>query len=54
MASAGGRSGVFMRTETEHTIFLQDYQPAAYRIERVELEFDIVPETTTEYGGTSP
>jgi aminopeptidase N len=35
-----------MRTETEHTIFLDDYAPSPYRIDRVELDVRIAPETT--------
>jgi len=36
-----------MRTDDEHTIFLKDYAPAPYLIERVELEVGIVPEVST-------
>jgi aminopeptidase N len=35
-----------MRTESEHTIFLKDYAPSPYVIEKVELEVEIVPETS--------
>ncbi len=35
-----------MRTETEHTIFLKDYAPSAYKIDKVELDVKIGPETT--------
>jgi len=31
----------FMRTETEHTIFLKDYRPSPYRIVSVDLDFKI-------------
>jgi len=34
-----------MSTESEKTIFLKDYAPAPYVIEKVELEVDIAPET---------
>ena len=34
-----------MRTETEHTIFLKDYAPTPYTIDKVELDVRIVPET---------
>ncbi|AKR54761.1 Membrane alanine aminopeptidase N [Devosia sp. H5989] len=33
-----------MRTETEHTIFLKDYAPTPYFIDRVEMEVEIAPE----------
>jgi len=33
-----------MRTETEHTIYLKDYAPSPYIIEKVELEVEIAPE----------
>ena len=33
-----------MRTESEHTIFLKDYAPSPYLIEKVELEVEIAPE----------
>ncbi|MGB3026229.1 aminopeptidase N [Paradevosia shaoguanensis] len=33
-----------MRTETEHTIYLKDYAPTPYFIDRVELEVEIAPE----------
>jgi len=36
-----------MRTDDEHTIFLKDYAPAPYLIERVELEVGIVPDVST-------
>ncbi len=32
-----------MRTETEHTIFLKDYAPSPYRVDRVELDVRIGP-----------
>jgi len=32
-----------MRTETEHTIYLKDYAPTAYRIISVDLDFKIEP-----------
>ena len=35
-----------MRTETEHTIFLKDYAPTPYRIDKVELDVKIAPETS--------
>src|SRR5579872_5241608 len=35
-----------MRTESEHTIFLKDYLPSPYIIEKVELEVEIAPETS--------
>ena len=35
-----------MRSEDPQTIYLKDYAPSAYRIERVELEFDIAPDTS--------
>jgi aminopeptidase N len=35
-----------MRTETEHTIFLKDYTPTPYAIDKVELEVRIGPETS--------
>ncbi len=35
-----------MRTETEHTIFLKDYAPSPYAIDRVELDVKIGPVTT--------
>jgi aminopeptidase N len=35
-----------MRTETEHTIFLKDYAPSAYKIDRVELDVKIGPVTS--------
>ncbi|HEY4203301.1 MAG TPA: aminopeptidase N [Devosiaceae bacterium] len=33
-----------MSTETEHMIYLKDYAPSPYRIERVELEVKIAPD----------
>jgi len=33
-----------MRTETEHTIFLKDYAPTPYRIDKVELDVRIAPD----------
>ena len=36
-----------MSTEAEKTIFLKDYAPAPYLIEKVELEVDIVPDAAT-------
>src|SRR5436305_9849477 len=33
-----------MRTESEHTIFLEDYAPSPYLIEKVELDVEIAPE----------
>ena len=36
----------YMRTETEHTIFLKDYAPSPYRIVSVDLDFNIGAETT--------
>jgi len=33
-----------MRTETEHTIYLKDYAPTPYFIDRVEMEVEIAPE----------
>ena len=35
-----------MRTENEQTIFLKDYAPSPYRIDKVELDVRIAPETT--------
>ncbi len=35
-----------MRTEAEATIFLKDYAPSPYLIERVELDVEIAPDTT--------
>ena len=35
-----------MRTEDPRTIRLADYAPPAFLVERVELEFDLAPETT--------
>ena len=35
-----------MRSEDPQTIYLKDYAPSAYRIERVELEVDIAPDTS--------
>jgi aminopeptidase N len=35
-----------MSTDTEATIFLKDYAPAPYIIEKVELEVDIVPDVS--------
>ena len=35
-----------MRTETEHTIYLKDYAPSPYAIDRVELDVKIGPETS--------
>ena len=35
-----------MRTETEHTIFLKDYEVSPYRVDRIELDVKIVPETS--------
>ena len=35
-----------MRTDDDHTIFLKDYAPSPYRIERVELEVEIAPDTS--------
>ena len=35
-----------MRTETEHTILLKDYAPTPYRIDRVELDVKIAPDTS--------
>ncbi len=35
-----------MRTETEHTIFLKDYAPSPYRIDKVELDVKIGPAFT--------
>ena len=32
-----------MRTETEHTIYLKDYAPTPYSIEKVELDVAIAP-----------
>ncbi|MEO8757336.1 MAG: hypothetical protein ABI398_06255, partial [Devosia sp.] len=33
-----------MRTETEHTIFLKDYAPTPYRIDKVDLDVAIAPD----------
>ena len=33
-----------MPTDTEHTVFLKDYAPSPYRIEKVELEVNIAPD----------
>ena len=30
-----------MRTETEHTIFLKDYAPTPYMIDKIELDVKI-------------
>jgi aminopeptidase N len=35
-----------MRTETEHTIFLKDYAPSPYMIDKVELDVSIGPVTS--------
>jgi len=35
-----------MTSDTERTIYLKDYAPSPYRIEKVELEIDIVPDTS--------
>ena len=35
-----------MRTETEHTIYLKDYVPTPYRVDKVELDVRITPETS--------
>ena len=35
-----------MRTETEHTIFLKDYAPTPYRIDKVELDVHIAPDVS--------
>ena len=35
-----------MRSEDPQTIYLKDYAPSAYRIERVELDVDIAPDTS--------
>ena len=51
-----------MRTETEHTIFLKDYAPSPYAIDRVELDVKIGPVTSrvralltvTPRAGTAP
>ncbi|HEX4296404.1 MAG TPA: aminopeptidase N [Devosia sp.] len=32
-----------MRTETEHTIYLKDYAPSPYRVDRIELDVRIAP-----------
>ena len=34
-----------MRTETEHTIYLKDYAPSPYAIDKVELDVKIGPVT---------
>ena len=34
-----------MSSEAEKTIYLKDYAPSPYIIERVEIEVDIAPET---------
>ena len=36
-----------MTIETENTIYLRNYAPSPYKIEKVELEVDIVPEVST-------
>ena len=36
-----------MRTETEHTIYLKDYAPSPYAIDRVELDVKIGPVTSS-------
>ena len=36
----------FMRTETEHTIYLKDYSPSPYRVISVDLDFKILAEST--------
>lgn len=36
----------YMRTETEHTIYLKDYAPSPYRITHVDLDFRITTETS--------
>jgi len=36
----------FMRTETEHTIYLKDYAPSPYRIVSVDMDVKIEAETT--------
>ncbi|MEO7222052.1 MAG: aminopeptidase N [Devosia sp.] len=51
-----------MRTETEHTIFLKDYAPSPYTIDKVELDVKIGPVTSrvralltvTPRAGTAP
>jgi aminopeptidase N len=35
-----------MRPETDRTFYLKDYAPTAYRVDKVELEVRIAPETT--------
>ena len=35
-----------MRTETEHTIFLKDYAPTPYKVDKVELDVRIAPDTS--------
>ena len=35
-----------MRTETEQTIYLKDYAPTQYRVDRVELDVGIAPDTS--------
>ena len=35
-----------MRTETEHTMFLKDYAPSPYAIDKVELDVKIGPVTS--------
>src|SRR5690348_10587024 len=35
-----------MRTETEHTIFLRDYAPTPYRVDKVELDVHIAPDVS--------
>src|SRR3569832_974929 len=35
-----------MRTETEHTIYLKDYAPTPYRVDKVELDVMIAPDTS--------
>jgi aminopeptidase N len=36
----------FMRTETDQTVYLKDYAPTPYRVDKVELEFRIAPGAT--------
>src|SRR3569833_438052 len=35
-----------MRTETEHTIYLKDYAPTPYRVDKVELDVKIAPDVS--------